>query len=152
MLLKILKGSHKSFRFPKFSAKKEIKGTVKFLDNFSYKINTQYDTNKLIGLSDNWHHLKDSVRIGWRWYREELQIMSLIHRQGKIEINYLMTIRENKEYSFSIKIEKNSYIILFDGQKFDFERSSRWDCLRYYLFPYFGGKNKAPKDFKFEIK
>lgn len=78
--------------------------------------------------------------------------MVLIHYQGEIRISYLTTVRENKEYSFSIKIEKNSYIIIFDDQRFEFERSSGWNCLRYYLFPYFGGKNKAPKDFEFEIK
>jgi hypothetical protein len=77
--------------------------------------------------------------------------MSLIHSQGEIQISYLTTVRENKEYSFSISIEKNSYIIVFDSKKFEFERKSRWKFLRYYLFTYFGGKTKAPKDFKFKI-
>jgi hypothetical protein len=151
MLLKISKENHKNFRLPKFTIGNKIDGTVTFLGDFSYKIEKQYDTNKVIGLSDSWNHLRDSVRIGWRWYKNELQVMSLIHSQGEIQISYLTTVRENKEYSFSISIEKNSYIIVFDSKKFEFERKSRWKFLRYYLFTYFGGKTKAPKDFKFKI-
>jgi hypothetical protein len=151
MLLRILKGNHKNFRLPKLTIGSKINGTVTFLGDFSYKIEKQYDTNKVIGLSDNWNHLKDSVRIGWRWYKDELQVMSLIHSQGEIKISYLTTVKENKEYNFTILIKKNSYIIIFDNKKFEFERKSRWKFLRYYLFVYFGGKTKAPKDFKFKI-
>lgn len=151
MLLKISKGNHKNFRLPKITFRKKIEGTIAFLGDMSYEIDRQFDTNKVVGLSDSWNHLRHSVRIGWRWYRGELQVMALIHRRKKIGISYLMTVEENKEYPFLISIEKDSYKIMFDNKEFQFERVSRWNFLRYYLFPYFGGTTKAPKEFKFKI-
>ena len=157
MYLEIKEGRHRCNRWlPKLTFKDIIIGKVTFLGDFSYDIGDKHqkDSNKLTGLSNGLHHHIGSVRIGWRWNKtsNSLEVVGICYNRGKREIKRIKLVKENKEYSFTIHISKDYYTILFDGEVVVFENSSKWRFLRYYLFPYFGGKVKAVKDFKFNIK
>ena len=129
-------------------------GKVTFLGDFSYEIFNQEDTNKLCGLSDGWHHRKtSSIRLGWRWNlkTEELEIMVISYVNGERTIKKLTVAETDREYDFSIRIEKDYYFVYFNYNSLLIPRKSKWNCLRYYLFPFFGGKGTAPKTFKINL-
>lgn len=151
---KIKRGNHYSTIIPRIKLGRTIGGTVKFIGNFAYDIGEkQSDTNKVIGLSDNWHHHKDSVRIGFRFNKKLLkyQAMAIVYENGFRTICYLCEFMTNKEYKFEIRITKNSYQVWFNGKHAIFDRTSKWFGPRVILQPYFGGTEVAPKDFKFEF-
>ena len=128
-------------------------GKVTFLGDFSYEIFNQEDTNKVVGISDNWHHHKDSIRLGFRWNlkTEELEIMVISYVNGQRTIKKLTVAETDREYDFSIRIEKDYYFVIFNKDSLLLPRKSRWNCLRYYLFPFFGGKEKAVKNFQINL-
>ena len=151
----IKKGSHISNFFPKLTFSKKINGFAKFEGDFSYEIDKQKDTNKLVGLSDNWSHHMDSIRIGWRWNskNECIELMSIVYRGGKREIEHLLFLEKKEDVTISYEIEilPSNYRISINGSSFLFERKSTWSSLRVKLQPYFGGTTVAPKDFKFDL-
>lgn len=154
MLFTIKKGNHRSTWLPKFTCKNEVVGKVTFLGDFSYEIFNQEDTNKLCGLSDGWHHRKtSSIRLGFRWNlkTEELEIMVISYVNGERTIKKLTVAETDREYDFSIRIEKDYYFVYFNYNSLLIPRKSRWNCLRYYLFPFFGGKETASKTFKINL-
>ena len=128
-------------------------GKVTFLGDFSYEIFNQEDTNKVVGISDNWSHHKDSIRLGFRWNlkTEELEIMVISYVNGERTIKKLTVAETDREYDFSIRIEKDYYFVYFNYNSLLIPRKSKWNCLRYYLFPFFGGKGTAPKTFKINL-
>jgi hypothetical protein len=140
----------------RFTTKKVLIGKATFLGDFSYDIGAKHqkDSNKLIGLSDSWHHHISSIRIGWRWNKtlNALEVVGISYNRGKREIKRIKLIETNKEYSFAVYIEKDKYFAVFDGEWVEFERNNRWWLPRLVLNPYFGGFTKAPKDLKFNIK
>jgi|GEM_PF-5486713 len=152
MIYTIKKNRHRSKWFPKLTFRKSIKGTFKFIGDVSYDGNS--DTNKLIGLSDNLHHHIDSIRIGWRWNKKEnkLEIMGICYNNFNREIRHLCFVESDKIVNFEINIYKYSYRIDVDGSTHFFTRGSNWGFIRYYLFPFFGGKEKSPKEFKISIE
>ena len=157
MFLEIKEGRHRCNRWlPKFTFKDIIIGKVTFLGDFYYNIGAKHqkDSNKVIGLSNGFWHRWSSIRVGWRWDKtlNSLEVVGICYNRGKREIKRIKLIKENKEYSFTIHISNDYYTILFDDQVVTFENKSKWKFLRYYLFPYFGGRVSAPKDFKFNIK
>ena len=152
---KIKKGEHSSDRmFPFFAFSKKLVFDVKFIGSFSYRIKKQKDTNKLIGLSDSWHHHRNSVRVGWRWnsVAGNVELMAIIYNNGYRTIKHLKFLPSSKRVLISIEIQDNHYSIKINNEEFLFERTSRWKFIRYGLFPYFGGDTVAPKDFRFSIK
>lgn len=153
----IFKGNHYSnWWFPQPTFKRLLLGTVKFLGDFSYTISKQKDTNKLIGLSDNWNHHKDSIRIGWRFdmSSQRIEIMSIVYSGGKRSIEHLAWTQPEREYSFIVSVEKDYYLISFGSESKIVPRSSKWRLWmpRFILKPYFGGTTKAQKDFNFVFK
>jgi len=152
MIYTIKQNSHYSSIIPKIVCKNYIKGTITFLNDVEYEITRQGDTNKIIGLSDNWHHHKDSIRLGWRYYKGKRQIMTIAYVNGKRTISYLCDFDVGVDYDFKINIYEICYIISFGKIGFKLiERHSTWKLPRLLLKPYFGGKEKAPKEFKIKI-
>lgn len=150
----IKKGNHYSAFIPHLKFGITIAGTVKFVGDFSYDIGEkQSDTNKLIGLSDNWHHHKDSIRIGWRCNHKigKFQAMVIVYQKGKRTIRFIDEFAPNKQHFFQISITNNNYIVIFNDKTMVFDRFSTWIGPRVILQPYFGGTEVAPKDFKFEF-
>ena len=154
MLYTIKKGNHRSTWLPKFTCKNEVVGKVTFLGDFSYEILNQEDTNKLCGLSDGWHHRKaSSIRLGFRWNlkTEELEIMVISYVNGQRTIKKLTVAETDREYDFSIRIEKDYYFVIFNKDSLLIPRKSKWNCLRYRLGFYFGGREVAPKTLKINL-
>ncbi len=155
MIYRIKKGCHRSSWIPTITFSESISGSFSFLGDFEYAIDSQEDTNKLVGLSDGWTHHENSIRIGWRW-NDGLELMSIVYRDGIREIKPMGYIESNKEYKYLIIISDDFYGIKItsDNTKYSelFDRSSGWNFLRVILKPYFGGNNKAPKNFDIELK
>lgn len=154
MEYKINKGWHYSNAFLPIFRINKVCGTIKFLGDFEYYIDKQKDTNKLIGLSDSYHHHKNSIRLGWRWSKlmSKIEIMTILYSDSKRTIQHFCFIEDQaKEYEFEIKILKDYYVVIFNKQNVFIERTSSWCLPSVVLKPYFGGTTKAPKEFKFDI-
>jgi hypothetical protein len=140
----------------RFTTKKVLIGKATFLGDFSYDIGAKHqkDSNKLIGLSDSWHHHRNSIRIGWYWDNviNRIAIVGICYNRGKRTIKRITSVEANEEYSFAVYIEKDKYFAVFDGEWVEFERSSKWWLPKLVLKPFYGGRISAPKDFKFNIK
>lgn len=164
MKFQIKKGNHFSnFNlsfFKIFFIKDSINFKCKFDENCVYPhINKDtYDLNKLIGLSDNWSHMDDSVRIGWRCIDgKTIELHLFCHVNGKIDSEYITSVNPNEEFIGHLFIIDNVYcadIIKNTNIRTSrcLSRKSNWRFFRYLLKPYFGGNNKAPKTMNINIK
>lgn len=157
MLYTIYKGHHYNNKwiFP-IVFKKTIQGYCKFIE-WNYKINKMYDTHKITGISDGWHHRKDSIRLGWRKYKtainqeDIIELMAIVYNNGVRTISSIKIINTNRVFKYKVEINKNSYSIVIDGEIYSYLRTSKWKGLRYRLLPYFGGKEKAPQNIKIKL-
>jgi hypothetical protein len=164
MIYTIQKGSHRSTWLPKFTLSTSIGFSFKFLCDPSYILDNksdQEDTNKIFGISDSWYHRRHSVRVGWR-YDDKLQKSILCvysYRDGEHYVEDLGEIEQDVDTYIRIKINKNYYKVdTLEAPFFSIPkktivvpRTSKWCGPRYQLFPYFGGQQVAPKQFKIEI-
>jgi hypothetical protein len=147
MIYTINKGKHRSTLIPTFTIKDSINGVFTFIDGYQYSIPKQKDSNKLIGLSDNWLHHIDSVRIGWRYnprYPEMVEIVAIIYNNSKRSIFPITHIEPNKKHYFSIEILDEYYKIKINKTVVAARRTSSFDFVRYQLNPYFGGDLASP--------
>jgi len=164
----IFKNNHKSVgrRLVLFFKKKRkpLKYWIKFDIDCEYKTKdpkNQKDINKLFGYSFGFHH-KNSVRFGWRFNGEELEIVSYVYRDGK-RVNewdeniYIGNIECGKKYLFEIKMDDGKYFLSIRDEKHNLiginylNHGKKLFPIGYHLWPYFGGNEKAPKDFMFKI-
>jgi len=102
MIYIIDKGKHRSTLIPTFTIKDSINGVFTFIDGYKYLIEKQKDSNKLIGLSDNWSHHIDSVRIGWRYnlkYPDMIEIVGIVYNNGERIIFSITHVQPNKKIS-----------------------------------------------------
>ena len=113
----------------------------------------QYDVNKLYGLSDcGCNHSINSIRVGWRWLNDSLEILWFKHMNGNFSFDKITTIDIDKVYDYSISFTDTSYIICVDNICKETTRSCSDNNRRYYLYPYFGGDESAPHDIKIRIQ
>lgn len=154
----IRKGCHYSNRwFPSLTTKTKIHFSFRFVEHPSYKISAenQKDTNKIFGISDGYHHHKDSLRVGWRWNISTQKCEILIYTyRNSIHESYMLCELEDV-YSTNnchISIGDGYYQIDVNNYTYTLKRTSKWDGIRYLLFPYFGGQEVAPKEFKIKIE
>ena len=113
----------------------------------------QYDVNKLYGVSDcGCNHKQYSMRLGWRWLNDSLEILWFKHMHGTFTFEKIKTINLNQSYKYSITLEDSLYLICVDGMCVSTKRSCNGTYRHYYLYPYFGGDEKAPHDIKIKIK
>lgn len=157
MLFKILKDKH--FSEPKWWFKmvwfnREIKGFINFDKSCIYEIedNDKYDINKLVGLSDDLHHHKNSIRLGWNCLNNELYVYSYIYINKKRYDELICKVKPNKDYSFRMKITENDYLISFNSIEKSYKRESKWKWINLILKPYFGGNKTAPHDMRINIR
>jgi len=156
MIYTIQKGSHRSTWLPKFNTNTIINFKFKFLSDPSYILGNkldQEDTNKIFGISDSWYHRRHSVRLGWR-YDDKLQKSILCvyyYRDSKHYTQDLGEMYQDKTYYGFISMYKDEYMIACLGDVITIPRTSKWWGPRYLLFPYFGGQQVAPKQFKIEL-
>jgi len=128
----VKKGNHYSgFRFRPFIRMKELKAWVCFTDSCRYytdDIQLTEQVNKLFGYGAILHHRR-SYRIGWR-YNQEKDIIDLF------------------EYFY---IKGEPHIKKFDSMKIGQTKKLKVKSKKYvwfgvYRWPYFGGKEPAPKN------
>jgi hypothetical protein len=113
----------------------------------------QYDVNKLYGVSDyGTSHTKNSIRFGWRWLNDSLEILWYKREDGDFSFGNITTIELNTSYHYSITFTEDSYIMRIDGVEVKVNRKYSGIYRKYYLYPYFGGNEKAPHNITIHIK
>jgi hypothetical protein len=151
----INKGKHRSTLIPTLTIKDSINGVFTFIDGYKYLIEKQKDSNKLIGLSDNWSHHIDSARIGWRYnprYPEMIEMVAIIYHNTKRTIFAITHVEPNKKNYFSIEILDDYYKIRINKTVVAAQRKSSWDFVRYQLNPYFGGTTPSPNEVLIDLE
>ena len=116
----------------------------------------QHDVNKIYGMSDfGLRHQKYSIRLGWRYIHNELQLCWLRHEQGIHSSATIRNIEPDVIYNATIDIKTFYYVIVIDYDTTLVRRrpEGNWGLIRrYYLYPYFGGNEYAPHDITIKIK
>jgi len=116
----------------------------------------QHDVNKIYGMSDfGLRHQKYSIRLGWRYIDNELQLCWLRHEEGVHSSGTIKTIEPDVIYDATIDIKTFYYVIVIDSDTTLVRRrpEGNWGLIRrYYLYPYFGGNEYAPHDITIKIK
>jgi hypothetical protein len=116
----------------------------------------QLDINKLYGFTeDNLSNDRyNSARIGWRWYKNQLQLFAYCYNKGVLENETMITkVSIGKEVVCSIKNQGASYLFIVDGTSVSMPRKSTSTRFKgYKLFPYFGGTQTAPHNVTILLK
>ena len=157
----IKKGNHSSGNHVSIHNSRRLECEVVFTESCIYEIpnDTEFDTNKLIGISDSYSHSTHSVRVGWRYYKGQLEILSYVRKNKVIHLQHMCYVEINQPYFFSVEIKNDRYILIckksggeYKPVKVEVSRTSNYNGIRYKLFPYFGGNNPAPHDITIKIK
>ena len=100
----------------------------------------QHDVNKIYGMSDfGVRHQKYSIRLGWRYLNNELELCWLRHEEGRHSAATIRTIDTDVIYNATTLVRRRP--------------EGNWGLVRrYYLYPYFGGNEYAPHDITIKIK
>ncbi len=157
MIFTIKKDKHKDpfkWIFPFFTFSNKLKCNICLLGDHKYHFDTkeeQIKTNKLIGLSDNFYHRKDSIRVGYRFYNNKYELMVYYYNNCDNSSQVIGEIYEDLEFNIELKILKDRYLVKYNDNKYYFNRTSKWKFLRYYTYPYFGGINPSQKDIKISV-
>ena len=116
----------------------------------------QADINKLLGFSNCLkHHQSESARVGWRWYQNELQILSYVYTEADVKFELLGTIPFNQEVNIRVDIEPTGYRFTGDGLTETFVTRNAEGCTageNYWLWPYFGGDETPNQDITIKIE
>ena len=116
----------------------------------------QHDVNKIYGMSDfGLRHQKYSIRLGWRYINNNLELCWLRHEEGRHSSATIRTIEPDVIYNATIDIQTFYYVIVVDSDTTLVRRrpEGNWGLIRrYYLYPYFGGNEYAPHDITIKIK
>jgi hypothetical protein len=153
----IERGEHNSNRTP--ALKNDI-SVLAFQARFdstaiytTVKANNQGDINKLYGLSDcGSGHQENSARFGWRWYKNQLEILAYVYRDGQRDYKVLGTASFNVYHAYEIVFGMNQYVFKFDNATVTLPRHCDGSASGYKLFPYFGGDETAPHNVSIWIK
>ena len=153
---RIKKGKHRSG----IKVKRDWASTINFQVIFNESARytsvdpvNQADINKLYGISDcGEHHLKSSIRIGWRWYNDRLELHWFKHQFGEFSFGKIKSVELNEIINCTIELDEDKYIISVDGVTKETPRSCGLNYQKYYLYPYFGGDETAPHDITIRIK
>lgn len=126
---------------------------VTFTDSCRYEIDTdQSDINKLFGVGYFPHHHKNSVRFGWRWYNDRLEVLAYWYQKGVRSSSYICDVELNTPTVFRIDILRDVHILTVMGNpvKTDILVPGRW--FGYFLRPYFGGNRVAPHNITIKLR
>ena len=114
----------------------------------------QYDVNKLWGLSDcGTGHMKNSIRFGWRWLNDSLEIHWFQHENGDFYFDKIKTVDINQIINLELELRESDYLLSVDGVTKTISRNcGNNNDKKYKLYPYFGGDETAPHNIKICIK
>jgi hypothetical protein len=152
-IFNIKEGSHSSSNALEFTNKSSWNFKFQFDSSAIYKTTdpiNQWDVNKLIGLSDDGLHQKNSARFGWRWLNNKLELLAYTHYKGNFEFEKITDIEIGKEYIGTIQYG-DEYTFICDGKVVTMRRDKNVPANNYYLWPYFGGDETAPHDIKIRV-
>ena len=154
----IKKNRHRSVIKVNRTQKQSFNIQVQFDESAQYTSRdpvNQLDVNKLWGVSDcGSNHNKNSIRFGWRWDLDAEQIEILMYRRKNSKFSFKSlgyALTDDVNY-MSLNITKTNYIMSLNGVTDSMSRSCDTPCSRYYLYPYFGGTERAPHDITILIK
>jgi hypothetical protein len=151
----IEKGSHQSaHEYGKMSIDSILNFNVIFDSSAIYQDKQDEnakDVNKLFGMSDCgiMHHM-NSARIGWRWYKGNLELFGYSYSNAKREIVKIGSFHINTALRCQITCATGKYIFDVNGKKVETKRSCNIEEY-YLLYPYFGGDETAPHRIKIKI-
>lgn len=157
MIYKIPKDSHSPFRIPRFHlGRSYLNFRFKFDDSCGIP---SIHVNKLYGISYGHHH-HNSIRIGWQFYdKGKLNLFLYTYNNKEREIRYITSIETGVVYECKIVVNRDNIKValfnpLINKEVFTkvFENYSFRILPGYYLFPYYGGIQKAPKELKIYIQ
>jgi len=155
----IKKGNHKSSTEVKKFYQGVLTFEVKFDNSARYRVSNpknENDVNKLYGFNDcnsGINNHDNSARFGWKYYYGNLLLYSYTYSNGARIANFLRKITIDSVYTCAIIIEDNRYIYKINDVPYDtVTRGCSGGCTKYYLYPYFGGDEVAPRDITIKIK
>ena len=155
----ILEGQHSSGVFINYADNSRIKFDFMLNESAYYETEipeNQHDVNKIYGVSDfGVRHQKYSIRLGWRYLNEQLELCWLKHEDDVHSSATIKIIQPDVIYSAIIDINTFYYVIVIDNDTTLVRRRPKgnWGLKRrYYLYPYFGGNEYAPHDITIKIK
>ena len=155
-IFKIKKNTHRSTL--SYRTTKESKFKLKCIFDSSVIYTTedqtnQRDVNKLWGVSDcGTNHMDNSIRFGWRWLNDSLEILWFKHLNGDFDFGVITTVELNEVNYLELEITDSMYVMRVNDEVRHLSRYCSNDYKRYYLNPYFGGDETAPHDIKIKIK
>lgn len=129
--------------------------SFRFSKNCIYKKNqvTSSGVNKLCGFTYGFFPHQNSIRVGWQplFDTDKIQLYAYLYCKGKR--NYFPIGEVAAEREYEIKIDTDPYFVTFKfkGRSFavPFKRKTRFG---FKLFPYFGGRSKAPQTMNIYLK
>ena len=152
----IREGKHRSTNALNYSKDTVFGWNIEFDSSAIYKTVdslNQLDINKLIGWSDcGTDHMDNSIRFGWRWLDDSLEIHWFKHEQGKFSFDLIKRVSLCEEHYYELTIFRWDYKLAVDGTYVYVPRNCVYDKRRYQLYPYFGGDEPAPHDIHIKIK
>ena len=155
-IFKIRKGFHRSTFDRDTTIDNFISFTAIFDGNCEYYTQdptNQYDINKLYGLSDcGTYHKNNSVRFGWRWDGNSIEISSYVRIGGDFQFKKICNVNLNEPNDYSIQIFSDHYIFRVNNIEHRVDKYCDYEGKRYKLWPYFGGDETVPHDITIRIK
>jgi len=152
----IREGKHRSTNASNFSKDTVFGWNIEFDSSAIYKTVdslNQYDINKLIGWSDcGTDHMENSIRFGWRWLNDSLEIHWFKHELGEFSFDLIKRVTLEESHYYELTISTWDYKMGVDGTYVHVPRNCVQNKRRYMLYPYFGGNETAPHDIKIKIK
>ncbi len=153
----IPKGKHYSTYKTEFLQADYLAFDAQFDESAQYISSTeenQWDTNKLFGFADcNSHHHDNSVRFGWRWIDDRIEILAYCYVNGERIIEQIGITHPGEVNQYRIELTDTEYRLTMDSNSVSIPRTKPCDRGAYYLlFPYFGGDETAPHDISILIR
>ncbi|SNS51666.1 hypothetical protein SAMN06296052_1083 [Pontibacter ummariensis] len=153
----IKKGGHYSIRNSfKTLSTDQIRFSVTFDSTAIYTTKNpanQGDINKLYGLADcNSLHQVNSVRFGWRWYGNRLEVLAYTYKNRARNYAFVGYATLGQPSTCEIRLEDQAYILTMDGRSVTLPRECDGVGQGYRLYPYFGGDEVAPHDITISIQ
>jgi hypothetical protein len=161
-IYRIRQGDHfaiGTFQVNEWFIGKKLRFQAKFDPSNIYTLppGDQADSNKLFGFSDCGRYAgNSSARIGWRWFRNRLEITAVAHYEGNWHLYEILGVADlTTIHDFEIELspDRAHYRFRFDHgppveMKRDCDSESMWG---YVLYPYFGGNLTAPHDMELSV-
>jgi len=81
-----------------------------------------------------------------------LLLCAIVYNKGVRTITTLREINEKYLYICNISKCRDYYEVIVDFERFSFPRTSNFNLFSFKLFPYWGGIETAPKEFKIDLQ